>query len=172
MIDQTVNYGVHANLAGHIAMVTIGRYSWKAITQVATGDVTFVDAVTYTPVPLEQAMLVKDITEVADKYGIRVLNNNMGDMSMMLFNDDPQVGVEFWYHMNRETGAISMRTNHVKWDDVNDMVELATGMLMSIDPASAAKTAEVADSEIAPMVQELLVVTQSGEQMKFDSIRP
>ena len=156
MISTEYSYAVHGGLKAHVDMVNINRFAWKSLTNAYDLKTTFIDAHTYQPVPDDQRDVYVEIVGVLDTHGVRVLRNDHGRLSMQLEVDGLIPELNIWYHLTDKTGSVSLSTVQAPWDDVNDRLDLAAGVLISIDPASVAQLAEKVDGALRELVPRLL----------------
>lgn len=162
MITTDLSYGVHTDSDAFMNQLTIGRHSWKTQTKVISGDTWVMDAHTYLTVPDSEAELfVLIISELAD-HGFRTLNNDHGRVSAQMAKDNPEMGINLWYHVTDDTGSVSLATYQAPWDDVNDRIDLAVGVLMAIDPADVMMAIKNVDVAITPLIRQLLAVREKG----------
>lgn len=162
MITTDLSYGIHTDKLTFSNQLTIGRHAWKTVTNVVLDDTRVIDAHTYTPVSGEEAAVFGLIIAELASRELRTLNNEHGRVSAQMAKDTPDQGLNVWYHVTDGTGSVSLATYQAPWDDVNDRIDLAIGVLMAIDPAEAMQKIELADIAIAPLIRQLLSIREQG----------
>lgn len=159
MISDQYTYGVHFN--GLVAMVKIGRFSWKRNADLVNNNFEVIDADTYQPVPDAEAVVFAWIEDVVKESGLRVLNNSQGKVSAQLAGDPADTVLNIWYHLTDATAGVSLSVYQAPWDDVNDRIDTAVGVLIAADPDTVMKKAEQADAALLPHLEALLKVRKN-----------